>query len=156
MNHVSTTARTRRMLLAALLGAALVAAFARTALSSSGAVVTSGTFHEFASGAGMDISGRAQMVRTAEGRTIVAIQVRGLNPNTTYASHVHAATCGVGDADGHFKFDPAGPPAPPNEIWPGPFSTNPAGIGNGFTIAEREIIGYDGPALLMVFKSRDP
>ena len=26
---------------------------------------------------------------------------------------------------------------PPNEIWPGPFTTNEAGIGNSNTIAER-------------------
>src|SRR6266511_1937116 len=91
MNHIRTTSRTRRALLAVFVGAALVAALAGTAGSSSGAVVTSGAFHAFAAGAGMDISGRAHTVRTADGRTIVAIQVQGLNPNTTYGSHVHAA-----------------------------------------------------------------
>ncbi len=146
MNHIRTTSRTRRAVLAVFLGAALVAALAGTAGSSSGAVVTSGAFRAFAAGTGMDISGRAHMVRTADGRTIVAIQVQGLNPNTTYGSHVHAAACAVGDADGHFKFDPAGPPAPPNEIWPGPFTTNPAGIGNGFTIGE----GTAGPTAVSV------
>jgi hypothetical protein len=145
MNRIRRTPR-RRGLFVALLGVALVAAFAGTAVSSSGAVVTSGAIHEFAAGEGMDISGRAQMVRTADGRTIVAIQVQGLDPNTTYASHVHAAACAVGDADGHFKFDPVGPPTPPNEIWPGPFTTNPAGIGNGFTIAE----GTAGPTAVAV------
>ncbi|HEY3209282.1 MAG TPA: hypothetical protein VGL18_05750 [Actinomycetota bacterium] len=145
MNQISSTRR-RRGLFVALLGAALVAALAGPAGSSSGVVVTSGAFHAFAAGEGMDISGQAQMVRTADGRTIVAIEVRGLNPETTYGSHVHAAACGVGNADGHYKFDPAGPPAPPNEIWPGPFTTNPAGIGNGFTIAD----GTAGPTAVSV------
>ena len=42
MNHIRTTSRTRRAVLAVFLGAALVAALAGTAGSSSGAVVTSG------------------------------------------------------------------------------------------------------------------
>ncbi len=146
MKRPSASSGTRRAVLALVLGAAFVAAIAGTAGSSTGAVVTSGRFHAFAAGAGMDISGRAQMVRTADGRTIVAIQVQGLNPDTTYGSHVHAAACAVGDADGHYKFDPAGPPAPPNEIWPGPFTTNPAGIGNGLTIAD----GTAGPTAVSV------
>ena len=34
-------------------------------------------------------------------------------------------------ADGHYKFDAAGPADSVNEIWPG-FTTNPSGIGVGF------------------------
>lgn len=124
---------------------ALSAAFAPAALAG-GAVVTRGDFHAFAAGIGQPISGRAQMVRTADGRTIVSIHLEGLLPDTTYGSHVHAAACAVGDANGHYKFDAAGAATPPNEIWPGPFTTNGAGVGNGDTIA----VGTAGPSAVSV------
>ena len=114
--------------------AAMIFAFAPAALAG-GAVVTRGDLQAFAAGAGLPITGRAQMVRTADGRTIVSVHVEGLVPGTTYASHVHAAACATGDADGHYRFNPAGAATPPNEIWPGPFTTNEAGIGNANTIA---------------------
>ena len=95
-----------------------------------GATVTRGDIHAFATGTGQPITGRAQMVRTPDGKTIVSVHVEGLNPNTTYGSHVHQLPCGTSEADGHYKNDPAGPAAPPNEIWPG-FTTNNAGVGNG-------------------------
>ena len=136
----------RRGLVALLAMAVLIVAFSVPAASSSGAIVTSGELHAFSAGSGMDINGRAQMVRTADGKTIVSVHLSGLAPETTYASHVHAAPCTVGDADGHFRFDPLGAAAPPNEIWPGPFTTTPAGIGNGFTIAE----GTAGPTAVSV------
>ena len=86
------------------------------------------------------------MVRTADGRTFVTIHVAGLAPGTTYASHVHAAACATGDADGHYRFDPAGAATPPNEIWPGPFTTNADGIGNANTFAW----GTAGPTAVSV------
>ena len=95
-----------------------------------GATVTRGEIRPFATGVGQPITGRAQMVRTADGKTIVTVHVEGLAPNTPYGSHVHQLPCGTSDADGHYKNDPAGPAAPPNEIWPG-FTTNGDGIGNG-------------------------
>ena len=95
-----------------------------------GATVTRGDVHAFATGTGQSITGRAQMVRTPNGKTIVSVHVEGLAPNTTYGSHVHQLPCGTSEADGHYKNDPAGPAAPPNEIWPG-FTTNVAGVGNG-------------------------
>ena len=112
-----------------LLGAALVLALAPAAYAGA-ATVTRGDFAAFAAGSGQAISGQAVMVRTADGKTIVSVRVEGLAPDTTYGSHVHALPCGVADADGHYKNDPAGPAAPPNEIWPG-FTTNAAGIGTG-------------------------
>ena len=122
---------------------ALVAALAPNALAA--AEATRGDFHAF-NGYGGTITGRAQMVRTADGKTIVSIHVEGLVPGTTYASHVHAAACGTGLADGHFKFDPAGAAAPPNEIWPGPVTANDAGIGNSNTVAD----GTAGPTAVSV------
>jgi len=120
-------------------------AFAASALAG-GATVTRGDLNAFAAGTGQSITGHAQMVRTPDGRTIVTIHVEGLAPGVTYASHVHAAACGTGFADGHFKFDPAGAAMPPNEIWPGPFTTNEAGIGNANTIAD----GTAGPGAVSV------
>ena len=115
----------RAVLAAALLTMALVPAAA-----ADGAHVTRGDVHAFAAGTGLDIAGQAQMIRTADGKTIVTIHVEGLLPNTTYGAHVHQQPCAVGDADGHYRFVPSGPAAPPNEIWPG-FTTDAAGIGNG-------------------------
>jgi superoxide dismutase, Cu-Zn family len=123
----------------------LSAAFGAPAFAD-GAVVTRGDISAFAAGAGLPISGRAQMVRTPDGRTFVTIHVEGLTPGTTYASHVHKQACADGEADGHYRFDPAGAATPPNEIWPGPFTTNDAGIGNANTIA----LGTAGAAAVSV------
>jgi hypothetical protein len=131
-------------------GGAVIALSAALALAPSviagGSTVTRGDFEPFATGVGLEISCRAQMIRTADGKTIVSVHLEGLLPNTTYGSHVHAAACAVGDANGHYKFDPLGAVTPPNEIWPGPFTTNAAGIGNGDTIA----IGTAGPTAVSV------
>jgi hypothetical protein len=127
--------------LCTLLVALVLSAASAPAVLADGGMVTRGDVHAFATGVGLPITGRAQMIRTADRRTIVTIHVEGLLPNTTYASHVHAAACATGDADGHYRFDPAGAAAPPNEIWPGPFTTNDAGVGNANTIAD----GTAGP-----------
>src|SRR5689334_5378253 len=144
MAHQDTIRRRRtRRLAAAAASVALLAAMAPNAFAA--AQVTRGDIREF-NGYGATITGRAQMVRTSDGKTIVSIHVEGLVPGTTYASHVHAAACGTGLADGHYKFDPAGAAAPPNEIWPGPFTANEAGVGNADTIAA----GTAGPAAVSV------
>ena len=131
---------TRAILAVALLTVALVPSAAADA-----ATVTRGEVHAFAAGAGMGVAGRAQMVRTADGKTIVTVHVTGLAPDTTYGAHVHQQACGSGDADGHYRFDPAGPAAPPNEIWPG-FTTNAAGVGNG----KATVDGTAGPTAVSV------
>ncbi len=115
--------------LLALVSGALIAA---SAGSASGAQVTRGDFHAFAAGAALDISGHAQMVRDADGTTIVTIHVAGLVPGRAYASHVHKLPCGVTNADGHFQQVPGAGSTPPNEIWlgGGPFSPNGGGIAN--------------------------
>ena len=135
----------RRRLGALIAGLALSSAFASSVLAG-GAVVTRGDLSAFAAGAGQAITGHAQMVRTPDGRTFVTVYIEGLAPGTTYASHVHKQACANGEADGHYRFDPAGAATPPNEIWPGPFTTNDAGIGNADTIAE----GTAGPAAVSV------
>jgi N-acetylmuramoyl-L-alanine amidase len=123
-----------RRALAALAGISLAATLAPAIALADGATVTRGDLHPFAAGVGLSISGRAQMVRTADGKTIVSLHVEGLSAATAYGSHVHKQACANGDADGHYRFDPAGAAAPPNEIWLN-FSTNDAGIGNSDAIA---------------------
>jgi Cu-Zn family superoxide dismutase len=131
---------TRAILAAALLAVAVVPSAAADA-----ATVTRGDVHAFAARAGMELAGRAQMVRTADEKTIVTVHVTGLSRDTTYGAHVHQQACGVGDADGHYRFDPAGPAAPPNEIWPG-FTTDADGVGNGRAVVD----GTAGPTAVSV------
>ncbi|MEX1125420.1 MAG: hypothetical protein WD895_10275 [Acidimicrobiia bacterium] len=112
-------------------------AFAVPALGG-GAQVTSGDLTEFALGPSLgytDVTGRVQMVRTGDGKTIVSVQVAGLRPGLTYGSHVHLQSCAAGDAGVHYSFGypvvgGAGP-GPNSEIWPGPFTANAAGHANG-------------------------
>lgn len=129
--HTGHAARRRVAGTAIALGLAVTLA---PGVLAGGATVTRGEFNAFAAGAGLPISGRAQMIRTADGKTIVSVHLEGLAGNATYGSHVHQLPCGTSDADGHYKFDPAGAAAPPNEIWPG-FTTNDAGVGNGNAVA---------------------
>jgi Copper/zinc superoxide dismutase (SODC). len=133
-----------RRLTTLLAGALAMAAFAPAVLAD-GATVARGDVHAFATAAGQPITGRAQMVRTADGKTIVSIHVEGLLPGTAYGSHIHKQACADGDAGTHYKFDPAGVAAPPNEIWLG-FTTNSAGVGNSDTI----VLAKAGPTAVSV------
>jgi len=111
--------------------------------SATGARVTRGALHPFAStftdptlaGYG-DLAGHAQMVRTADGKTIVSVHVTGLLGNVFYPSHVHKSPCAVGDADGHYRFDPNGPADAFNEIWLS-FTSDGDGVGHGSATADR-------------------
>ena len=143
MDTIFRRARRGRAAGALLVAGVLAAAFAPSALGA--ASVTRGDVHEF-NGYGSTVTGHAQMVRTADGKTIVSLHVEGLVAGLTYASHVHAAACDTGLADGHYRVDPAGAATPPNEIWPGPFVANEAGVGNADTIAA----GTAGPSAVSV------
>jgi len=107
-------------------------------LASAGAQVTRGDF------APLDIpdypvSGHATMVRTGSGETKVSVEVSGLEPGATYASHVHNRACSDMRGGGHYMNDTAGPATPPNELWlssdpknpSAGLSANPAGNANG-------------------------
>ena len=124
-----------RRILLLLAAAAAAVLLVVPVVGADGSVVSRGDVHAFATGTGLDITGHAQMVRTAGGRTYVTVHVQGLAPNTTYPSHVHAMPCGTADADGHYRRDPAGPATPPNEIWQG-FTTDDEGVGNGRAVAD--------------------
>jgi len=99
---------------------ALVSAAAITfAAGSSAADKAKGEFMTLPDGsaAGLTIGGNAQLVRKHHG-TAVKIVVRGLQPGTTYTSHLHNDTCGATPPGGaHYKNDPGGASAPPNELW---------------------------------------
>jgi large repetitive protein len=76
---------------------------------------------------GLSIEGLAQITRT-DSKTMVKIQVRGLEPGTTYAAHLHNAPCSENLGGGHYMNDPAGPSMPPNELWLSSTSDPMAGI----------------------------
>jgi hypothetical protein len=109
-------------------------------LSARGADVTKGSFESFAAGTGHadygDVGGKAVMIRTASGKTIVVVAVKGLTPGETYGSHVHKQACDDGDAGGHYSFGFAVPGGAldGSEIWPGPFTANAAGHAVGWTV----------------------
>jgi hypothetical protein len=133
--------------LTATLAVILMAAMA----SAGGAEVTRGDFEAFAGGIGTydGLAGNAQMVRTASGQTIVTVTVTGLQAGATYLSHVHAQSCADGDAGGHYSFGfpvPGGAHASGSEIWPGPFTANPAGNAQGKATVE----AVAGPAAVSV------
>ena len=65
---------------------------------------------------GLDIEGFAELTRSDAG-TEVKVVVRGLEPATTYAAHLHNAPCSENAGGSHYKNDPAGPSMPPNELW---------------------------------------
>jgi hypothetical protein len=118
------------MAIIALGAAAVVAALAFSSARADSGVVASGELSAFATSSDPSISGRALMIRTGDGQTIVTVHVEGLGPSTTYGSHVHKQACADNFADGHYQHVPGGVVTPPNEIWPA-FTTNAAGIGNG-------------------------
>ena len=77
---------------------------------------------------GLSIEGMAQITRSEDG-TVVKARVRGLEPRTTYAAHLHDAPCSAPNpGGGHYQDDPAGPSEPPNELWLSSTSDPTAGI----------------------------
>jgi hypothetical protein len=63
---------------------------------------------------GSGVSGTAT-ADSENGRVQVEADVRGLQPGTTHAAHVHLGTCV--QQLGHFRFDPNGPASRANEVW---------------------------------------
>jgi hypothetical protein len=83
------------------------------------ATVQRGEFMTLPDGAamGLTIEGVAKIKRFKDG-TLVKARVRGFEPRTTYAAHLHNAPCSdPNPGGGHYKHDPAGPSVPPNELW---------------------------------------
>ena len=87
--------------------------------AAAGADKTRGTFQTLPAGTdlGLEIEGIAQLTRTDDGTT-AKIVARGLEPGTTYASHLHNAPCSAANPGGaHYQDDPLAAPMPPNELW---------------------------------------
>lgn len=85
------------------------------------------------------VSGGAELRAGPTGGTDVSITLRGLRPNVAYTSHLHEGTCDQPDPGGpHFKFDPDGPDASPNEIHLR-FTANPAGGAGAQTHSARAV-----------------
>lgn len=122
--------------------AAMLVVLMAAPLSAVGAQVAKGSFESFAAGTGDadygDVGGKATMIRTGSGKTIVVVTASGLVPGETYGSHVHKQACDTGDAGGHYSFGFAVPGGAldGSEIWPGPFTANAAGRAIGWTVVE--------------------
>jgi Cu/Zn superoxide dismutase len=97
-----------------------LAALAALALAAnaSAATKTKGSFTTLPDGTamGLDIEGVAELTRTASG-TEAKVRVRGLEPGTTYAAHLHNAPCALNAGGGHYQDVVGGLAAPPNELW---------------------------------------
>lgn len=119
---------------------AAVSATIGMAVAASAATSERGRFMTLPDGAarGLSLEGTAKLMRTKDG-TRAKVHVRGLEPGTTYAAHLHNAPCSAPNpGGGHYKDDPAGPSAPPNELWlssttdpTAGITANPAGVAHG-------------------------
>lgn len=102
----------------------------------SAAQVTHGRFSTTSTGLarGFNITGQAVMVRsdTDGGRTLVISVARGLEPGTTYGSHVHNAPCSTGGG-GHYQHLVGGAVDAVNEIWP-VLHAQPSGVAHGMAV----------------------
>lgn len=99
------------------------------------------------------VAGEATLDRSEDG-TEASIELSGLEPDTEYVAHVHAAGCDQADPGGpHFKFDPNGPDEPPNEIHFS-FTSNAEGEGSAEASSDRRI--PDGDAGSIVVHAAEP
>jgi Cu/Zn superoxide dismutase len=120
---------------------AAVAALAVAAVAAGASAATKerGTFTTLAQGEemGLSIEGIAQITRTGSG-TEVKVHVRGLEPGTTYAAHLHNAPCSENEGGGHYQDVVGGLAEPPNELWisstedpTAGITSNEAGVAHG-------------------------
>lgn len=91
---------------------------------------------------GPEVRGTAQVIRSAS-HTFAEVLVTGLEPGVNYTAHLHEGTCAE-PTSAHYRDDPAGLDAPPNELWPTDDPTNPTagltadenGVAQGFAVAD--------------------
>ncbi|WP_135849041.1 PQQ-dependent sugar dehydrogenase, partial [Serinibacter arcticus] len=111
--------------------------------------------HEMAAAAD-DIGGTATLVKSATGTT-VTVDATGLEPDSSQASHLHAGTCST--MGGHYKHDPSGSSAPPNEIWVSSDPADPRGNlvadadGNASGSGSAEWIARQEPLSVMIHEN---
>ena len=73
--------------------------------------------------------------------TTFRIRIRGIDPSVAgqeFSAHLHVGSCD--DSQGHYKRDPAGPAAPPNEVW---FGLTPNGDGMAFDQTSVDFVPVD-------------
>jgi hypothetical protein len=122
--HIMTQTRTseskKRNGVAGLLVVATLTLGATPTASAANHASYHGTFNETQAGAdlGYDIHGSAKMTVSTSGtsRTVVKVNVAGLDPAKDYGSHLHNGTCASGGG-GHYQDIEGGATAPPNELW---------------------------------------
>jgi hypothetical protein len=89
------------------------------AANASAETKTKGSFTTLLAGTGMglEIKGVAELTWSASG-TEAKVIVRGLEPGTTYAAHLHNLPCSAENpGGGHYQHMPGGDAFPPNELW---------------------------------------
>jgi len=109
------------------LATALIAVLALAGPALSSAQVTQGAFAPLTDG-DFGVTGHAKMVRTADGRTKISVQVAGLEPGSVYGSHVHNQACDDGRGGGHYQHEVGGATTPPNELWPSSDPQDPEAV----------------------------
>lgn len=129
------TQRTRATMAIVAIAAAATAAAVGPATASSGVPydeISDGEVMTLPGGddLGYDIAGAATLVRLVE-RTFVTVDIAGLEPDTTYPTHVHNAPCSADPAGGsHYQNVVDGDVDDVNEIWP-IVTTDADGRGHG-------------------------
>ncbi len=85
-----------------------------------GPVTYEGEFSAFAAADGTEdgVAGAVMMVVADDG-TQIQVELSGLDPEGEYSAHVHAMSCAIAEADGHYKIDPSETDTvAENELWP--------------------------------------
>ena len=118
-------------------------------LGPSGDVTTRGTFVLLPDGAGLNISGTAEVRRISGRGTWASVQLTGeLQPNTIYPSHVHNANCATGSGGGHYAIVEGGPVDTFNEIWPTVLTSADGTVGQGKAYS-RHVARYDAQSVVL-------
>jgi Cu-Zn family superoxide dismutase len=120
--------------------------------------VSHGRFETLPGGAdlGYDVRGGAIMFRADRhgGATVVVVRARGLDPATTYKTHVHNQPCSSTPAGGgHYQHQVGGPVDAVNEIWP-TITTDALGRGVGFATHDER--ARDDAQSIVIHYSEDP
>ena len=98
--------------------------------------VTRGRFQTLPGDHGHDVRGGAIMFRTDAGgsTTTVVVRVRGLDPDTTYRTHIHDRPCSsTPPGGGHYQHVIGGEVDAVNEIWP-TITSDHHGRGLGYAV----------------------
>jgi len=87
-----------------------------TRMTAFAALESEGTAQPLQAAGGMSLTGTAVMTRKLTGVTVMAVVMTGLEPQVTYAAHLHAQSCSASAGGGHYKIDRNISEDPMNEI----------------------------------------